>query len=127
EVALGHLLHDDEALEQRRELLERVDRLYRAVGDPAKLAVTLARRADHVPDDAPNLVEQKRQLLFEAATIQMHGMNDYGAAVTSLKKLLEVAPSDLPALRSLEEACKRQGRWPELAEALERELSVIGG
>jgi tetratricopeptide (TPR) repeat protein len=109
--------------EDRLKLLERVERLYRAVGDPPRLATTLKRRSELLSGSAPAAA---RQQLFEAATIEMHGLQDYGAAITTLRKLLELAQGDLPALRALEEACERQQRWPDLAETLERELATIG-
>ncbi len=104
----------------RLKLLERVERLYRTVGDPPKLASTLKRRAELLE---PALA---RQQLFEAATIEIQGLQDYGAAIVTLKRLLEVSPGDIAALRALGEVCERQQRWPDLAEALERELVALG-
>jgi golgin subfamily B member 1 len=109
--------------EDRLKLLERVERLYRAVGDPPRLAATLKRRADVLGSSSPAAA---RQQLFEAATIEVHGLQDYGAAITTLRRLLEIAPNDLPALRALEDACERQQRWPDLADTLERELGALG-
>jgi tetratricopeptide (TPR) repeat protein len=126
EVALAQLEQgEEEEAERRADLLERLDRLYRATGNPERLAAVLSRRAELLPEDAEDRKEQVRQLLFESATIQMHGMNDYGAAISTLNRLLESSPKDLPALRSLAEACMRQERWPELAEALEAELELL--
>jgi tetratricopeptide (TPR) repeat protein len=109
--------------EDRLKLLERVERLYRAVGDPPRLAATLKRRADVL---GASSTAAARQQLFEAATIEVHGLQDYGAAIATLRRLLELAPNDLPALRALEDACERQQRWPDLADTLERELAAIG-
>ncbi|MDP2339711.1 MAG: hypothetical protein Q8O67_02035 [Deltaproteobacteria bacterium] len=120
ELAYVAVVAQDQPAADRLKLLERVERLYRAVGDPPKLAMTLKRRAELL-DPA-----QARQQLFESATIEMHGLQDYGAAIATLKRLLEMHPGDIAALRSLGEACERQQRWPDLAEALERELSALG-
>ncbi len=114
----------------RLKLLERVERLYRAVGDPPKLAATLKRRADLLvalpAETSPEAGAQARQQLFEAATIEMHGLQDYGAAIATLRRLLELNPQDITALRALGEACERQQRWSDLAETLERELAALG-
>ena len=109
--------------DERLKLLERIERLYRAIGDPPRLAATLKRRAELLAATTP---AQARQQLIEAATIEMHGLQDYGAAVTTLRRVLELAPADLPALRALQDACERQQRWTDLVEALERELVVLG-
>jgi tetratricopeptide (TPR) repeat protein len=104
-------------------VLERLERLYRVVGDPQRLASTLKRRASLGAEQDP---AGARQQLFEAATIELHGLQEYSAAVTTLTSLLALSPRDLPALRALAEACEKQGRWSELAQTLERELLAIG-
>ena len=107
----------------RLRILERIERLYRAVGEPQLLAKTLRRKAALSTGD-----DQKsaRDALFEAAKLQVHGLQDFGAALETLNKLLERSPSDIPALRALAEAAEKQERWSEAAEALERELVAIG-
>jgi tetratricopeptide (TPR) repeat protein len=120
ELAFVAVVAQDGGSPERLKLLERVERLYRAVGDPPRLASALKRRADLL--DATSA----RQQLFEAASIEMHGLQDYGAAIATLKRLLELHPSDVPALRALGEACERQSRWGDLAETLERELAALG-
>ena len=110
----------EQPVAERLKLLERVERLYRAVGDPPKLAMTLKRRADFLDPVAA------RQQLFEAATIETQGLQDYGAAIATLKRLLDLSPRDIPALRALGDASERQERWQDLAESLERELIALG-
>ena len=117
------LVAQDGPHEDRLKVLERVERLYRAVGDPPRLAETLKRRAGLLRPTSPAVA---RQQLFEAAAIEMHGLQAFDSAITTLRTLLELAPADLPALRVLEEACERQQRWPELAETIERELATLG-
>ncbi len=117
------MIAQDRPAEERLKLLERIERLYRAVGDPPRLAGTLKRRAELLATTSPT---QARQQLIEAATIEMHGLQDYGAAITTLRRVLELAPDDLPALRALEDACERQQRWSDLVDTLERELNVLG-
>jgi tetratricopeptide (TPR) repeat protein len=109
---------------EREDVLDRLETLYRRMGDPANLAVTLRRRAEN--RDPSTESDLARQQLYEAATIQMHGLADYSSAIDTLQKLLRVAPYDLPALRALGEASERLGRWADLAEALERELAAVG-
>ncbi|MCP4502837.1 MAG: hypothetical protein GY822_23100 [Deltaproteobacteria bacterium] len=118
-------------------ILERLERLYRALGDPQKLAKSLRLRAETVVgapgDDEYSLQEftadqhtQKRQFLFEAATIQTQGLQDFGGAIDTLQRLLASAPNDLAALRALQAACEEQQRFTELADALQKELNIIG-
>ena len=110
---------------ERLKVLERIERLYRAVGEPKKLAVALKRKADLLAaDKAGDTTIAVRQALFEAATIEMHG-TDYGAVVTTLNRLLELQPHDTAALRLLGEASEKQGRFDKVAEALERELGAL--
>jgi tetratricopeptide (TPR) repeat protein len=123
ETALVAVVAQDQPAAERLKLLERIERLYRNVGEPGRLASTLKRRAELVAGSEPQLA---RQQLFEAATLEMHGLQDYGACIATLASLLKIAPQDLPALRSLAEACERQNRWGELAETLERELDALG-
>ena len=110
-------------------VLERIERLARAVGDAPRLASALLRRADKLAmqADAAEKTDQIRALLFEAATIQASAQKDFQAAIATLKALLTIAPQDVPALRALADCCERQERWSELCDALERELSVVGG
>lgn len=117
------MVAQDRPVDDRLKLLERVERLYRAVGDPPKLAATLKRRAELL---APTSPAQARQQLIEAATIETHGLQDYGAAIATLRRVLEISPNDLPALRALGECCERQQRWNDLVETLERELAALG-
>jgi golgin subfamily B member 1 len=122
EVAYQAMVAQSSPSADRQRVLERMERLHRVVGDPAKLSLVLRRRAELNITD----VKTARGQLFEAATIESHGLHDHGAAIQSLRRLLEIAPSDLPALRALCEACEKQQRWSDLAEALERQLAVLG-
>jgi golgin subfamily B member 1 len=123
EAAWSAMVAQELPVEERLKLLDRVERLYRTVGNPPLLASTLSRRAEVLANAAPDTA---RQQLFEAAAIQVHGLQDFAAAATTLKRLLEIVPHDLPALRALEEVYERQQRWSELADTLERELATLG-
>lgn len=134
EEAIGYAQQAGRPPEEIIPPLDRCERLYRAVGDPARLAHTLKRRADLVATDvdsdseaATGTLEERRQMLFEAATIEMHGLQDFGAAIDTLKRLLDKSPRDLPALATLADACERQERWSDLADVLERELNALAG
>lgn len=123
ETALQAMVAQGLPAADRGRLIERLERLYRVVGEPAKLALTLKRHAELQGDGDVGVA---RQQLFEAATIELHGLQDYGAAIGTLTALLKNAPQDLPALRSLADACEKQQRWAELADVLERELAALG-
>lgn len=106
---------------ERQKVVERIERLYRAIGEPQRLAVALKRKAEIAGD-----IGAARQSLFEAATIELQGLKDFSAAIATLNTLLELVPQDTAALRALGEACEKQGRWDKVAEALERELVALG-
>lgn len=107
---------------ERLKLLERIERLYRVSGELARLATTLKRKAELVRATDVNAA---RHFLSEAATLEQHQLKDFAAAIGTLNKVLELAPQDTGALRALADACEREGRWPEVAEALERELAAL--
>jgi tetratricopeptide (TPR) repeat protein len=121
EIGAALIENDPEQAERYQTVVERLERLNRVIGDPAGLASALRRRAALIEDDMI-----ARQFLFEAATIQTHGLEDYAAAITTLEQLLERRPDDIPALRAMAEACSIEERWPEAAQALERELNAMG-
>jgi len=118
------LMSRDAGLAEREDVLDRLETLYRRMGVPANLALTLKRRAEN--RDPTTESELARQQLYEAATIQMHGLADFAGAIDTLKRLLKVAPHDLAALRALGESSERLQRWGDLADALDRELAAIG-
>lgn len=123
EAAWSATVAQERPVQERLTLLDRVERLYRTVGNPPRLAATLSRRAETLVAVSPDTA---RQQLFEAAAIEVHGLQDFGAAATTLKRLLEIAPQDLPALRALDEMYERQQRWSDLVDALERQLAALG-
>ncbi|MFZ9888334.1 MAG: hypothetical protein ACO3JL_12605, partial [Myxococcota bacterium] len=104
--------------------LEKLERLYRGLGEPNKLAAVLVRRAEFTPADTTG-ESARRQMLFEAAKISSHA-GAFEAAESALRSLLELVPQDLPALRLLAETYRRLEQWSEFAGALRRELDVLG-
>ncbi|OGQ18383.1 MAG: hypothetical protein A2138_00455 [Deltaproteobacteria bacterium RBG_16_71_12] len=107
---------------ERLKLLERIERLYRVSGELQRLAQTLKRKAELVrPADA----NAARAFLTEAASLEVNQLKAFASAIDTLNKVLELAPQDTGALRALADACEREGRWPDVAEALERELAAL--
>ena len=107
---------------ERLKLLERIERLYRVSGELQRLAQTLKRKAELVrPADA----NSSRSFYWEAATLELNQLKDFASAIGTLNKVLELAPQDTAALRALADSCEKQERWPDVAEALERELAAL--
>lgn len=108
------------ALAEQRKLLARQERVLRTLGEPDRLVTLLQARAGCLDDDDPERSGRRRQLLLEAATIQVHGLAEDAGAIETLNQLLADAPGDLTALRAKSEACLRLGRWEEAASCLQR-------
>lgn len=121
ELALEAATVQGMSLANRQKVIERIERLLRAVGEASRLAAVLKRKAELAED--PTLA---RTTLFEAATIELAEVKDFAAAAHTLNSLLEIAPQDTQVLRALAEASEKQGRWDKVAEVLERELAVLG-
>ncbi|MBI5493566.1 MAG: tetratricopeptide repeat protein, partial [Deltaproteobacteria bacterium] len=102
----------------RLEILTSLERLHRALREPAALADVLRRRAALETD--PRAV---RALLMEVSKLQ-GDTQDTAGSIATLRRLLEINPSDLDALRSLQRACEAQERWQELVDALLREAEL---
>jgi|GEM_PF-1329569 len=133
EKTVTFLEEQDAPAEERATILERLERLYRSLGDPVRLAHTLKRTAAAMTPAgeeggfSDEQIAEKRQALFEAATIEMQGLQNHAAAIETLSRLLEVRPGDLAALRAMQDACQRQHRYDKLADALKAELDVVDG
>jgi golgin subfamily B member 1 len=64
-------------------------------------------------------------LLFQMGTLQDEQLNDAAGALTTFRRLLELAPSDRNALARMDALCEDQQRWPELADVLGRRAGLV--
>jgi tetratricopeptide (TPR) repeat protein len=106
----------------RARALEALEPLYKASGDPAKLARLLEERARDVSE-----VAVARDALMRAAQIRIKETKDVSAAIATCRTIVDrfgPAPDVLAMLVPMLEA---EGRWKELADALAHEASLVTG
>ncbi len=107
-------LHEDDP-EARRRAAEALERIHLGSGQPEKLAVDLRRRIDL--EDDPSA---KRRLLVRLADLEEQTLGDPTAAIRTYRERVELDPSDVDALRSLERLYTERRSWAELADVLEQ-------
>ncbi|MFO0727023.1 MAG: hypothetical protein U1E65_24800 [Myxococcota bacterium] len=100
--------------------LQALERLYRQSGSFQSLAEVYRRRIAQAED--PNA---RVQLMRELARVQSEFLNEVPAAITTLRRLLEIAPEDLSAMERLIQLCQKENRTAELAEVYERFIPTI--
>jgi tetratricopeptide (TPR) repeat protein len=66
-------------------------------------------------------------LRHRAAQVLEERLNDTGAAISALERLLTSDPTYLPALQTLGRLYAREGRWKELGQMYRREAERAGG
>jgi golgin subfamily B member 1 len=97
---------------ENADALQALEGLYRAAGDPLRLAVILERRAQAELD--PQI---RRGWLLEAARLH-EGQGDLAAAVAALQRLRASDEEDLEALSELGRLHEALGQAPELGAVL---------
>lgn len=70
--------------------------------------------------------DQMLSLLSRIASVQEERQKDLPRAVSTLKRILELAPDHLPTVRALARLCERAGLWEELIQANELEAALAG-
>ncbi len=100
--------------------LEALERIYREDGRSNKLLNILERKAEAVED-----VDSIVSALLQVAEAYQERFNDSNAAIENFEKAVELAPSNLNALRGLERLYTEQGRYQDLMSILEREYEVV--
>ncbi len=96
-----------------------LERIYEALEDWPHLLEVYDRRVALEPE-----LDAKLEILFKAGTIQEDIRKDLDAAVEVYDRILELAPSNLRALRALEKLHTERQDWPALAAVLERQLRL---
>lgn len=108
QMALEHAPHDSEVLSALERLLE-------GEGDFAQLSDVFRRRIAATEDPGPRVA-----LMRQFADLLALRMHDLGAAISTLRRLLEIEPGDQAALIKLDRWLAEQGRGSERREVLER-------
>ncbi len=101
------------------EIFGALARLYRKQNAFRELAEVHRRHAALAAD-----VSQKKDLLFEVATIMEDHLSDRDGAMEAYRQILAVDPEDPNALRLLSRLLGSAERWDELTEVLEREVAI---
>lgn len=97
------------------EAMEQVGKLLAAQNRVPELIDVLKRQLN-IEEDTGRRVA----LLFQMGVLQDEQLNDAAGALTTFRRLLELAPNDAAALARMDGLCEDQQRWPELADVLAR-------
>jgi tetratricopeptide (TPR) repeat protein len=112
--AVQELAPDDQ------EALEALERLHAAKGDHHEL-LGIYRRKLELGRDA----RERSDIQFKIGQLYEDVIGDDDQAVATYAQILESDGDDLRALRALDRILERNQRWPELAEILSRELTLV--
>lgn len=99
--------------------LAALERLLEGEGDFAQLSEVFRRRIAATDDPGP-----KVSLMRQFADLLALRMEDLGAAISTLRRLLEIEPNDQAALIKLDRWLAEQGRGSERREILQRLVST---
>ncbi len=102
------------------EAMEQIGKLLATQGRVPELIDVLKRQLN-IEEDTTRRVG----LLFQMGVLQDEQLNDAGAALTTFRRLLELAPTDANALARMDGLCEDQQRWPELADVLGRRAAIV--
>lgn len=72
-------------------------------------------------------VQSAVYVLGRVAEVYALQLNDPERALQAWRRLLDLDPANLDAVRTMARLCDRTGRWEELLDANERELDLIAG
>jgi tetratricopeptide (TPR) repeat protein len=101
------------------ESLKALERLYRAAGSFGSLAEVYRRRIAQTDDK-----DARAHLLREFGRLQADELKDAPGAIATLRRLLDLVPTDVDALTRLARLCEDQGRASELADVLTRLIAA---
>lgn len=102
------------------EAMEQIGKLLATQGRVQELIDVLKRQLT-IEEDTGRRVG----LLFQMGSLQDEQLNDAAAALTTFRRLLELAPNDANALARMDGLCEDQQRWPELADVLTRRAALV--
>ncbi len=87
--------------------------------------IDILQRLISLGPDALGL-DQLRELYAKVGRIQGEYLMASDQAIDAWNQVLEMAPTDMEALKALEDLYTQQGRWSEAIETLERKSKAIG-
>ncbi|HEX3345634.1 MAG TPA: tetratricopeptide repeat protein, partial [Polyangiaceae bacterium] len=96
--------------------------LYEASGDPEKHALLLEEQAKDERNDT-----KAREQMMRAAEVRATSTKDAAAAIASCRAILDRFGPARDVLALLLPLLEAQRQWPELAQALEQEASLLAG
>ena len=96
--------------------------LYEASGDPEKHALLLEEQAKDETDDT-----KAREQMMHAAEVRATSTKDVAAAIASCRAVVDRFGPTRDVLALLMPLLEAQRQWPELAQALEQEASLLAG
>jgi tetratricopeptide (TPR) repeat protein len=108
--------------EARAQALAALAPLYEASGDPEKHARLLEEQAWDEADPAI-----ARRQMMRAAEVRATSLKDPGAAIASCRAVVERFGPGRDVLALLVPLLEAEKQWPELAQALEQEASLLAG
>ncbi|MGD8860164.1 MAG: tetratricopeptide repeat protein, partial [Myxococcales bacterium] len=120
EQAIKHYREALEAVPDHVGALKALERIYRKREEWSELVTILQRKVDAI-DDAEGKLDAK----LELAEAYEDRVSDKSKAVAQYRAVLEEDPASLHALKGLERLFAQQEQWPELLEALERQLELV--
>lgn len=114
--AYGKVLELDS---QEMEALDALENLYQNTEKWESLLDVFGSKVEIIIDE-----DQKKQIYFKMATIHDEMLSNSDEAVNSYKEILNINPSEIAALKSLESIYKRMERWSDLADNLSAQFSI---
>lgn len=102
------------------DVLRALERVYAKVGRFEDLIANLERQVQ-----LSTTPRQKTQLFERIAAVYEEEFLDNDRASAALRAVLALDPNHEGALSSLTRICRSTDRWPEVAELLERHLSIV--
>ncbi len=100
------------------EALVALEELHREADEHGALHAVLMRKAELIEDD----LDKRAAALMEAARLCTAELGRPDDAIVAWEQVLEIAPENQEAARSLEKLYERAGRWHDVVELLERRL-----
>ena len=110
-------LHEDE---ENLDILAALERLYRMQSAWDQLIEILEMRAKVIVD-----TEELVHIFQNIADLWEDDLNDVDKAVDAYTRLIDIDPTNIRALRSLERLYTRKGNWQELIRIIDMALDVV--
>ena len=117
--AVSHWRHVLASNPDDPEALRALERLYRERGLHGELVGILRHMATLESDN-----DRKKDLFHEVASLMEERLGRDDGAIDAYREILAIDAGDLAVLKLLDRLLQRQGRWEELVEVLQTEMSL---